>query len=234
MGIPHPYRNAMLGLKAGGDDSTIDDFAPIPLTADGSKVVTDAALSGEIAAATEFAQGAVAGAADKGGVALVVRKDAGGALTGVADGDYSALQTDANGALRVVLPAGGGGLTDSELRASAVAVDPSDRALRDGGKVDVASLDQYTPLDVDPTAGTDYALPVALRQSKAYAQVIAYDGSNNPLYVGWAPPGTATSAALWRVKKLLYTGGLLTSVVWADGNDTFDNVWDNRAALSYS
>lgn len=47
--------------------------------------------------------------------------------------------------------------------AGTVTTDPSDRALRDVGKIDVALLDQYTPQDVDTGAGVDNALPVVLR-----------------------------------------------------------------------
>jgi hypothetical protein len=40
--------------------------------------------------------------------------------------------------------------------------DVSDKALRDIGKVDVASLDQYTPRDTDTGGGTENSLPVAI------------------------------------------------------------------------
>lgn len=50
-------------------------------------------------------------------------------------------------------------------------------------------------------------------------------------YIGNAPIGSATSAAVWQIKRL-ETPGL--TKLWADGNDNFDNVWDNRASLSYS
>lgn len=51
-------------------------------------------------------------------------------------------------------------------------------------------------------------------------------------YIGQAKPGTATSSALWRIKKIDTTSG--TVITFADGDDLFDNVWDNRASLSYS
>ena len=64
---------------------------------------------------------------------------------------------------------------------------------------------------------------------------MAYDASNNLEYVGTAFPGTATSAALWRIKNLTYDGSNnLTGVLWADGDTNYDNVWDDRASLSYS
>ena len=52
-------------------------------------------------------------------------------------------------------------------------------------------------------------------------------------YIGEALPGTATSSASWSIKRLTETGDDLV-LVWADGNSDFDNIWDNRAALSYS
>lgn len=52
-------------------------------------------------------------------------------------------------------------------------------------------------------------------------------------YYGAAPAGTATSAAGWQIQRS-GVSGTVTSYLWADGNVNFDNVWDNRAALSYS
>lgn len=53
------------------------------------------------------------------------------------------------------------------------------------------------------------------------------------VYIGKAAIGTATSAAQWQVQKILTSGGV-TTITWADGNQKFDNIWDNRASLSYS
>lgn len=52
------------------------------------------------------------------------------------------------------------------------------------------------------------------------------------IYQGWALPGTATSAASWKVRKIDISSG--ASISWADGDTNFDNVWDNIASLSYS
>ena len=51
-------------------------------------------------------------------------------------------------------------------------------------------------------------------------------------YIGNAAIGSATSAAVWQIKRLDETSGLIK--LWADGNANFDNIWDNRASLSYS
>ena len=50
-------------------------------------------------------------------------------------------------------------------------------------------------------------------------------------YVGEASIGTATSAASWRIKKIDSTTGVV--IQWA-GSGVFDQVWDNRASLTYS
>lgn len=66
-----------------------------------------------------------------------------------------------------------------------------------------------------------------------YAKIIDPDTTANTTYIGHAAIGSATSSAVWQVRKFVLSGGAQT-VTWADGNDSFDNIWDNRASLSYS
>lgn len=64
-----------------------------------------------------------------------------------------------------------------------------------------------------------------------------YDQDADPptlAYLGHAWPGTATSAAAWRIQKMVFGADGDVTTTWADGNTAFDNVWDNRASLSYS
>ena len=62
-----------------------------------------------------------------------------------------------------------------------------------------------------------------------------YDVSGNMIYVGIAHPREATTDAVWQIRKLGYDGsGNLTSILYANGYKRFDQIWDNRAALSYS
>lgn len=51
-------------------------------------------------------------------------------------------------------------------------------------------------------------------------------------YIGKAAPGSATSAAVWQIKKVDTTSG--TIITWASGSSNFNQIWDNRASLSYS
>lgn len=53
-------------------------------------------------------------------------------------------------------------------------------------------------------------------------------------YVGKAPPSSATSAAAWQVARLTSDGAGGLTVEFADGNPLYDNVWDNRASLTYA
>jgi hypothetical protein len=76
--------------------------------------------------------------------------------------------------------------------------------------------------------------PAAVEQNSNYALQLAYTASNEVEYLGKADIGTATSAATWQIKKFTWTSGNLTKKEWADGNEAFDNVWDNRASLDYS
>lgn len=51
-------------------------------------------------------------------------------------------------------------------------------------------------------------------------------------YVGKTQQGGATSDAIWQIKKISVSG-TVTSIIYADSDDLYDNVWDNRASLIY-
>lgn len=65
-------------------------------------------------------------------------------------------------------------------------------------------------------------------------QAIAYDGNNQTEYIGYALPGTGKGEAKWLIKKLTYSSGLVTDIQFAGGSAQFDQIWNNRASLSYS
>jgi YD repeat-containing protein len=61
-----------------------------------------------------------------------------------------------------------------------------------------------------------------------------YDGSGNLIYVGVAHPGELAPDAVWQIRKFAYDGsGNLLSVFYANASKKFDQIWDNRAALTY-
>lgn len=59
------------------------------------------------------------------------------------------------------------------------------------------------------------------------------DVSKSLSYIGFAPIGSATSAAVWRIFRLQTTGDVQAQE-WADGDSSYDNIWDDRATLTYS
>lgn len=52
-------------------------------------------------------------------------------------------------------------------------------------------------------------------------------------YSGKAAPGQGTSEPVWQIARFNASGNPFT-YEWADGDNKFDNVWDNRTSLSYS
>ena len=87
-------------------------------------------------------------------------------------------------------------------------------------------IQRQQPRQIAEVAGGDVATP---------SLATRFDQIDPTLgYIGEANPGTATSAASWRVRKLDFGVDGDVTVTWADGNSNFDNIWDNRASLSYS
>lgn len=66
------------------------------------------------------------------------------------------------------------------------------------------------------------------------SQRLDYDIDGKLIYAGEAAPGSLDSSAVWAIRKLIYSGKKLEQTLWANGNSERINIWDNRAALSYS
>jgi hypothetical protein len=65
------------------------------------------------------------------------------------------------------------------------------------------------------------------------SKLLQVDTVGNIVYLGYAEPGTTASSPTWSIKKIVETGGDV-DITWADGNNNFDNVWDDRLTLIYS
>lgn len=57
--------------------------------------------------------------------------------------------------------------------------------------------------------------------------------SSTEIYIGEAAVKVAESSSAWRIRKFS-TVGTVTKMLWADGNELYDNVWTDRATLTYS
>ena len=71
-----------------------------------------------------------------------------------------------------------------------------------------------------------------LRKGSANEALVMEDTGAGVLYVGLAPAGSSLSDPVWKIKQIL-TSGLVLRILWADGNGQYDNIWDDRAALTY-
>jgi hypothetical protein len=84
---------------------------------------------------------------------------------------------------------------------------------------------------------TQYLTRTDFEAEMAQQYAIQYDQDADPptvAYLGQALPGTSAGAASWRIQKLTFSGDGDVSSQWADGDSNFDNVWTDRASLSYS
>ena len=68
----------------------------------------------------------------------------------------------------------------------------------------------------------------AFEQSKRIDEV-----STTLTYFGSAAVGSSEGSAVWKIKRLSISGAI-TSVAYADGNINYDNIWANRASLTYT
>lgn len=94
---------------------------------------------------------------------------------------------------------------------------------------DPGAQEVYHTVTVSPT-GTKNPMDVSMHPS--HFAVLVDNVSTSLVYAGRAALGSATSAAVWQIQRA-QTVGTVTTVAYADGDADFDNVWDNRASLTY-
>lgn len=54
------------------------------------------------------------------------------------------------------------------------------------------------------------------------------------IYIGEAVAGSVEGDPVWRIRRATLDGSDNVTTHWADGNVNFDNIWTDRASLSYS
>ena len=68
-----------------------------------------------------------------------------------------------------------------------------------------------------------------------YTQKFENDSLGRAIYIGFAEPGSATSDPKWQIRKQTKDSiGAATDIQFANGENTFDKIWDDRASYSYS
>lgn len=108
----------------------------------------------------------------------------------------------------------------------------------------ITSINQATQLVYAPTkvqvitkgiAGPVGPAGPAGEEEMPYAKRVDFESSDTIIYQAWADPGSTNGSPVWRISKTTFLNAQGDSIVeWADGNSNFDNIWDNRASLSYS
>jgi hypothetical protein len=94
-----------------------------------------------------------------------------------------------------------------------------------GGSSWVAVDENGTPMPLNMDSGA-----ITTKSPELTTRI---DDSADPIiYIGKAPIGSATSSAVWQVVRLDTTSGLVK--MYADGNASFDNIWDDAGSLVYN
>lgn len=80
-------------------------------------------------------------------------------------------------------------------------------------------------------ASPNNPIPVISSSSRVYTT--RYDESTASIsYLGKALIGSSESDGVWMIQEMTDTNGDIT-IKFADGDSNFDNIWDDRATLSY-
>ncbi|MFQ5630972.1 MAG: hypothetical protein ACE5I1_19550 [bacterium] len=155
------------------------------------------------AGSTQYAEDSVHNSGDSGTMALAVRKDTGAAIAGT-DGDYSPLQVDSGGALRVTGGGGGTEYNDGDARGVATGT----IVMGDDG-TNIQSL----------ACGTDGVLKTDINSAlPAGANAIGTLASNSGVDIGDVTINNASGASAVNIQD----GGNVLSVDDAGGSLTVD------------
>ena len=76
---------------------------------------------------------------------------------------------------------------------------------------------------------------ITMEEAVPYATRIDQAVDGLTYYTGVAAVGSSTASAVWRIKKTVLSGSSDdVTITWADGDSSFNNVWDDRLSLTYS
>jgi hypothetical protein len=90
------------------------------------------------------------------------------------------------------------------------------------------SYDASNPIPIrvefDPVTGLEVSQALISKIDEA---------SDTTTYIGKATAGSTSDQPLWQIQRVTVSG-TETSIDWADGDKSFNNIWDDRGSLSYS
>lgn len=91
----------------------------------------------------------------------------------------------------------------------------------------------------DPGGGSAWLAILAQSDAAGASENVKYSRridviSDTVMYKGEATPGTANSAAGWRISRITTNAEGDVTEEWAAGSAEFTQVWDDRLSLSYS
>lgn len=218
--------------------------------ADASLASIDTKLSSQATAANQTSANTKLDTIHTDLVTVEGKQDTGNASLGSIDTKLSsqataANQTTANASLASIdskltnpIPVTGP-LTDSQLRATPVPVSATALPLptgaakeskQDVGNASLASIDSKlsTPMPVDVSAQTGDNVALGNTWKK-----MIDEASASTIYIGLASPGSLVSTTSWQIKRITIAGAI-TAIEFADGDLNFDNIWNNRASLTYN
>lgn len=170
-------------------------------------------------------------------VVLVTRD---GSTDSTWDGKVKNLIYDVDTMAWIAQEASSGGVASS-VTVTNLPANPATSTLQTTGNSTLASL--LTELQAKADLSETQPVSGPLTDAQLRASAIATEGalyasrvdeaSSTVTYIGKAVTGTSNGAAAWQVQRITESGAVLT-IEWADGDSSFDNVWNNRASLSYS
>lgn len=138
---------------------------------------------------------------------------------------YVSLLSDASGNLQVTGGGGGGGNAAAGPTGSPVPGSADYLGINVGGNLVGVSAANPLPVSISAT--------VIVRDLDETSRIDT-TSTANVIYSGSAAPGSAESAAVWKITQTNLVAGMTISVLFASGAANYTNVWANRTSLSYS
>lgn len=105
------------------------------------------------------------------------------------------------------------------------------------GTLDISTYDRIryriiTPSGVGTLIASGYITNTSSGGVSVEYKALIDSVSSNLTYIGEAPIGSNQASSIWRIQRI-QTSGSIVAIEFADSNANFDNIWNNRALLSY-